>query len=142
MIVVWQFTNVTTSTSLTTFIILHSLLMIAVSMIMMPGQTNGLNQLPREYYPHGTAILNTLTQVGGAVGIALFISIMSAGTMNYMENPVQGGGSLEAEAMTAGVQLAFTVALLFAIVGFILSLFIKRTNPPEEEVSINELSNS
>lgn len=133
-IVMWQFTNVTTATSLTTFIVLHSLLMIAVSLIMMPGQTNGLNELPRRYYPHGTAILNTLQQVAGAIGIALFISIMSNSSVRYLENTDPSTvANIQAEAMTAGVQGAFKVALVFAFLGFILTLFIKRTKVPIEE---------
>nr|WP_273840197.1 DHA2 family efflux MFS transporter permease subunit [Halalkalibacter alkalisediminis] len=134
VIVIWQFTTVTTTTSLTTFIVLHSLLMIAVSLIMMPGQTNGLNELPRRYYPHGTAILNTLQQVAGAIGIAFFISIMSNSSIRYIENTDPSTvANIQAEAMTVGVQGAFKVALAFAIIGFILTLFIKRTKAPIEE---------
>jgi hypothetical protein len=29
------------------------------------AKTNGLNQFPRRFYPHRTAILNTLSQVSG-----------------------------------------------------------------------------
>ncbi|WP_202080952.1 MDR family MFS transporter [Caldalkalibacillus salinus] len=135
-IVLWLFTQVTTSTTLITFIVLHSLLMISVSLIMMPAQTNGLNQLPKRYYAHGTAILNTLQQVGGAIGIALFISIMTAGSARYLENvDSSAGGNLQAEAMTAGVQTSFQVALVFALAAFILTLFIKRTEAPEETLT-------
>lgn len=134
VIVMWQFTKVTTATSIITFIILHTLLMIAVAFIMMPGQTNGLNQLPRKYYPHGTAIINTLTQVGGAIGIALFVSIMSSSSKRFLENMGSStAANISAEAMTVGVQGAFKVALVFAVIGFILTLFIKRTTPPTEE---------
>ncbi|MFB5661889.1 MFS transporter [Alteribacillus sp. HJP-4] len=131
--VMWMFTNVSSTTSTITFIVLHSILMIGISLVMMPGQTNGLNQLPRKYYPHGTAILNTLQQVAGAIGVALFISIMSAGQAGYLrglenpENPVN-----QAEALTAGVQSAFTGGLVFAIAAFILSLFIKKSVSPDD----------
>lgn len=37
-----------------------------------------LSPLPREYYPHGVAILNTLQQLSVAIGSSLFIGIMSA----------------------------------------------------------------
>ena len=59
--------------------------MVAIAMIMMPVQTNGLNVLPRKLYPHGTAILNTLMQVSGAIGVAFFISIMSSGQRAFLE---------------------------------------------------------
>ena len=46
-------------------------------MVMMPVSTNGLNQLPRHLYPHGTAMNNTLNQVAGAIGTALLVTIMT-----------------------------------------------------------------
>ncbi len=46
-------------------------------MVMMPVSTNGLNQLPASFYPHGTAMNNTLQQVSGAIGTALLVTIMS-----------------------------------------------------------------
>lgn len=58
-VVLWFFSNVTTASTAVLIIILHTCLMIGISMIMMPAQTNGLNQLPREFYPDGTAIMNT-----------------------------------------------------------------------------------
>ena len=46
-------------------------------MVFMPVSTNGLNQLPRSLYPHGTAVNNTLNQVAGAIGTALMVTIMT-----------------------------------------------------------------
>ncbi|MFW0781337.1 DHA2 family efflux MFS transporter permease subunit [Rossellomorea marisflavi] len=106
---------------------MHILLMIGVSMIMMPAQTNGLNQLPPELYPDGTAIMNTLQQVAGAIGTAVAISILSSGVKSYME----GGADLSNPltpllAFTSGVQNAFLFAIIAAVVGFIVGLFVKR----------------
>lgn len=133
VIIMWLFSNVTRDTSLVTFIILHSLLSIGIAMIMMPTQTNGLNELSRKMYAHGTAILNTLQQVAAAIGVALFVSIMSSGQLSYLSK-VSDPTSPEqtAEAMTAGVQNAFTVGLIFAVIGMVLAFFVKRTVAPEE----------
>ena len=57
--------------------ILHAIRMFGMSMVMMPVQTNGLNQLPRKLYPHGTAMNNTLIQVTAALGTGLMITIMT-----------------------------------------------------------------
>ncbi|EKZ7092449.1 MFS transporter, partial [Listeria monocytogenes] len=84
-------TRIEVGTSALTIIVLHSVLMIGISMVMMPAQTNGLNQLPRNLYPDGTAIMNTLQQVSGAIGTAVAITIMSAGQKAYMET-AQGMG--------------------------------------------------
>lgn len=127
-IVMAFFTQVSAETSTTIFVILHISLMVAISMIMMPAQTTGLNQLPQEYYPHGTAILNTLSQVAGAIGVALFIGIMTAGQKGYLQQSVNPTSVTEAkEALIAGVQNAFLIGLLFAIIAVVISFFIKRT---------------
>ena len=49
------------STSQTQIIILHSVLLIGITLVMSPAQTNGLNQLPRELYPDGTAAYEYIT---------------------------------------------------------------------------------
>lgn len=58
--------------------------MVGMAMIWMPAQTNGLNQLPPELYPHGTAVMNTLQQVVGAIGTAVAISILTVGMDKYL----------------------------------------------------------
>ncbi len=126
-VVLWFFSNVTTTSTAVLIIILHTCLMIGISMIMMPAQTNGLNQLPREFYPDGTAIMNTLQQMAGAIGTAVAVSIMAAGQHDYMstvKNPADP--AVIPQALTAGVQHAFVFAMIVAIIGLIGAFFMKR----------------
>lgn len=126
IVVLWFLSNVTTETTITMIIILHSLLMVGVSLVMMPAQTNGLNQLPKELYPDGTALMNTLQQVSGAIGTTVAITIMSASQKSYMmklENPLDPAAI--GASLTAGVQDAFIFGLLLAVAGLVVSLFIK-----------------
>ncbi|SDP87349.1 MFS transporter, DHA2 family, lincomycin resistance protein [Litchfieldia salsa] len=132
VVIMYLFSNVTKETSIITFIVLHTLLSIGIAMIMMPTQTNGLNELTRNHYSHGTAILNTLQQVAAAIGVAFFISIMSTGQSRYLSGVDDPTSANEiANSMISGVQMAFTVGLVFAIIGLILSFFIKRTVAPD-----------
>jgi len=132
-VIMWFFTQVSASTTKSTFLILHICLMVAISMIMMPTQTNGLNQLPRRYYPHGTAILNTLSQVAGAIGVAFFISIMSSGQRNFAStSPNPTAPDQMVEGLVAGVHNAFLIGFGFAILAVILALFTKRAQAPKE----------
>lgn len=125
------FTKVNTATSILMFILLYTLVMIAIAMIIMPAQTNGLNQLPAKYYSHGTAIFNTLQQIAGATGIAFYVTMMSVGKNLY---PSTSGIIGEQEdTVVAGIQFAFKVGSCFALVGLIFSLFIRRAIPPNEE---------
>lgn len=123
----WFFSSISATSTIAFVIVLHSTLMIGISMIMMPAQTNGINQLPRDLYPDGTAIMNTLQQVAGAIGTALAVSIMAAGQKSYLSgvsNPEDPSNILP--AFTQGVQSAFIFAMVIAIVGLIVSFFIKR----------------
>ena len=73
-------------TSLIKIIVLYIIVCIGVGLTMSPSQTNALNQLPKEDYPHGVAILNTLQQISAAIGSSLFIGIMSASQLKALNN--------------------------------------------------------
>jgi MFS transporter, DHA2 family, lincomycin resistance protein len=123
------FSTISMETSSAFIIGLHIVMMVGISMVMMPAQTNGLNQLPPELYPDGTAIMNTLQQVAGAIGTAVAISILSAGTSNFMETVEDKQNPLnQVLAFTEGIQDAFVFAIILSVVGLIISLFIKRVD--------------
>lgn len=116
------FIQIDETTSQLQIVILHSIFMIGVSLVMAPAQTNGLNVLPRELYPDGTALMNTLQQVSGAIGTAIAITIMASAQEGFLnDNP----GALQLDGFVHGVQASFTFGLIMAIIGLVLSLFIK-----------------
>lgn len=126
-VVLFIYTTVDTTTPLGTFIFLHLFMMIGIAMIMMPAQTNGINQLPPEYYPHGTAIMNTLQQIAAAIGTAVAVSILSAGQNSFLRgvaNPDSAENKLA--GFTTGVQYTFIFALALSLIGLVISFFIKR----------------
>lgn len=126
-VVLFMYTRIEPTTSLGVIITMHIFMMIGISMIMMPAQTNGLNQLPPEYYPHGTAIMNTLQQVSGAIGTAVAVSILAAGQLSFLKgvsNPESPENQLA--GFTSGVQHAFIFALVLCLLGFVISFFVKR----------------
>ncbi|MEI4768299.1 DHA2 family efflux MFS transporter permease subunit [Psychrobacillus sp. FJAT-51614] len=119
--------------------------MFGMSMIMMPIMTNGLNQLPMNSNPHGTAMNNTLQQVSGAIGSAIFLTIMNAkmessaialtsqataagkvptSTEGLMQFQVELGKN----AMLEGINFTFFIATLVTVVALILAFFVKRVD--------------
>lgn len=56
-------------------VVAFMVLFFGLTLVMMPSQTNALNQLPRELYADGSAAMNTLNQVAGAAGTAIAIII-------------------------------------------------------------------
>ncbi|EWG10306.1 DHA2 family efflux MFS transporter permease subunit [Cytobacillus firmus] len=151
----YVFSRLTLETTYTQLIILNSIRMFGMSMVMMPVSTNGLNQLPRRLYPHGTAMNNTLNQVAGAIGTALLVTVMSTRTETHAEEiakeAMKGGamanGSQMTEAAVAemqqqvlrkamleGINDAFFVATFIAAAALVLAFFIKRATPMEDAV--------
>jgi DHA2 family lincomycin resistance protein-like MFS transporter len=125
--VLWFLSGVTTASTITLIVTLHIFLMIGIAMVMMPAQTNGLNELPKQYYPDGTAIMNTLQQVAGAIGTAVAVSIMSAGQQDYLGTVENPADPINIPAsLTAGIQDGFIFALIAAGIALIIAFFIKR----------------
>lgn len=130
-IVLWFLSSMTTTEPIANIIVLHTLLMIGISMVWMPSQANGLNQLQPALYPHGSAIMNTVQQVAGAIGTAVAVSIMSIGMSSFLKQAAnQGDPTHEVLALTAGIQNVFSIAIIVAIIGFVISLFIRRVHIP------------
>lgn len=126
MVMLWSLTNVTTETSVPMAVFLHSCLMIGVTLVLMPMQTHGLNALPEDLYPDGTALINTLLQVAGSIGTALAITIMSAAQNSYLKSVADPTGpAVESMSLTAGVQTAFYLGVVLAISGLFMSFFMK-----------------
>ncbi|MUK87758.1 DHA2 family efflux MFS transporter permease subunit [Ornithinibacillus sp. L9] len=132
------FSNISPSVPIWAFILVYILLMVSISAIMMPSQTNALNELPKRLYPHGTAISNTLQPVAGALGVSVFVSIMTHGENSYLQE-VSGPITQETmnEAMTLGVHHAYWFALTLACIAFVVALFIRRAVSPDYDESGN-----
>ncbi|WP_144513156.1 DHA2 family efflux MFS transporter permease subunit [Bacillus sp. FJAT-22090] len=128
---------------------IYTLRMFGMSMVMMPIMTNGLNQLPMKMNPHGTAMNNTLQQVSGAIGSAIFLTIMNSKMESSAEKlaakaaasgkmPTSAEGlaqfkmDLGMKAMLEGINHTFFIATLVTIVALLLSLFVKRVKVRKE----------
>src|SRR5699024_7382088 len=94
---------------------MNAIRMVSIAMVMMPMTTLALNQLPDHLIPHGTAMNNTFRQSAGAIGTAVFVTVMA--TAAIPEKAVEG--------MIHGVNVSFMFAWILAAIGFILSLRIK-----------------
>ena len=89
--------------------------------VLASVQTNTLNSLPKQYYPDGIAITQTIQQVAGAIGIAVLVSVFSA----KQESSLAIGNELT-EAAVSGSSFVFMIGLVLAVINLILSLFLKK----------------
>ena len=62
----------------------HIVMMLGIGAVLASVQTNTLNSLPKQYYPDGIAITQTIQQVAGAIGIAVMVSLFSAKQGSYL----------------------------------------------------------
>ncbi len=114
----------TINTSFVKIIIIYMAVCIGVGSTMTPAQTNSLNQLPKEYYPYGVAILNTLQQLSAAIGSALFISIMSALQQRALNNL----STSQQTAVATGFSTAVLALTGVALIGICLSFALRFRN--------------
>ncbi|RIP34795.1 DHA2 family efflux MFS transporter permease subunit [Staphylococcus gallinarum] len=114
------FTLLTTHTSFTYLAIGNALRMLSISMVMMPMTTLAINQLPNHLIAHGTAMNNTFRQMAGAIGTAVFVTLMSVTAI-----PKAG-----ITGIIHGVNVTFTVAVVISIVALLLSFKLSDKTKP------------
>src|SRR3954470_10802566 len=111
-----------TGTAVWMIVLTHVVMMLGIGAVLASVQTNTLNSLPKQYYPDGIAITQTIQQVAGAVGIAVLVSIFSAKQNSYLA----ATSNELTHAAAAGSSVVFTISLVLAVINVVLSLFIKK----------------
>ncbi|MDR7236810.1 DHA2 family efflux MFS transporter permease subunit [Neobacillus drentensis] len=148
----YLFSKLTLETTYTHLIILYTVRMFGMSMVNMPVTTNGLNQLPARFYPHGTAMNNTMSQVSGAIGTALLVTVMTTRAKTHATELIEAAKKvvpnpsvkiteamqlkmqhdIQMKAMLEGINDAFFVSVFIAGLALVLALFIKRAKQAED----------
>lgn len=87
---------------------------IGVASLMTPIMTWGLKQIPQALVTDGTAIINCLRTIGGALGSAIFAAIITV---------------VSSEATIAGIKTSFiSMAVVTLLLFLIALLFVKNEN--------------
>jgi DHA2 family lincomycin resistance protein-like MFS transporter len=123
------FTGVTAATPVGMLLGLHLVLSLGLALLFTPVMTSGLNPLPVHLYSHGSAVMSTLQMVAGAMGTALLVTVMMgrAASLHAVAAP-------EA-AQIAGLHAAFALAAGIAVVGLVLTFFLRRVVPEGSEAN-------
>ena len=98
----------------------HSALSIGLSFVFTPLLTAGLAALRPGLYPHGSALMSTVQQVAAAMGIAIYVSVLSATQLRL--------GDTGTDATAAGVHTAFVVGAIGSVLLIPAAAMIRR--PP------------
>lgn len=132
----WKFSTLTVDNTYSNLMILYTVRMFGMSLLTMPIQTAGLNQLPEKYYSHGAAMSNTMRQLTGAIGMAILITVMTRQTIKYTQRLSITGASDDMnevvnQATILGINDAFMVTTVLSIIALFLCFFIRRALPDE-----------
>lgn len=102
-------------------IIVQAAMSVGLAMSFTPLFSSSLGSLHRSLYSHGSAVLNTLQQVGGAAGVALLTVTYSA-ILHAGENE----GLSRAVAGAPGARTAFLIAAIISLAAVALSPFVRK----------------
>ncbi|MGO3610672.1 MAG: MDR family MFS transporter [Enterococcus sp.] len=135
------FAFLTKETPIAMIVILYAMRMFGISMVMMPVTTSGMNALPMNLISHGTAVNNTFRQVASSIGTAILISVLT----NVTKDNLPKAGLLKTLPLTyknqaisatlSGYHAAFFVAVIFGVVGFAITFFLKANKKVEGGVA-------
>lgn len=136
-------TKLHTDTPFSYVLWVYTIRMFGMSILMMPIFTAGLNDLGLSLNKYGTAMVNTLRMVAGAVGMAFFVSIMTNNGKSHVEAIMRLHHILPTDKVdmaiavkqgtVMGINDAFMIATYLTIAAFILAFFIRGTKPFKEE---------
>lgn len=135
------FAFLTSETPIVMIVILYAMRMFGISMVMMPVTTSGMNALPMNLISHGTAVNNTFRQVASSIGTAILISVLT----NVTKGNLPAAHLLKTLPLTyknqaisatlSGYHAAFYVAVIFGVIGFIITFFLKANTKAEGGVA-------
>ncbi|MCG7337961.1 DHA2 family efflux MFS transporter permease subunit [Staphylococcus sp. ACRSN] len=107
-------------------VVIYAVRMFAVALIIMPLNTIGINALDAKNISHGTAIMNSLRIIAGAIGTAIMITIMAIVRTNYANHASNHSKTeIMQHATVLGVDAAFAFTTVLLIIGFVLTLMIR-----------------
>lgn len=124
------FTNLEQSTDYYYLLIASTIRRMAMAMLLTPIQTAALNQIPHVLSSHGSAIWNTIRQVAGAIGTSLLVTIMAMNSKQFIKDfPTDDNITFSKEQLNVlstvyGINAAYTVIVIVAIMSLVLSFFI------------------
>ncbi len=106
---------------------IHVVLSIGLGLLMTPLMTSALGSVEPALYSHGSAIMNTLQQLAGGAGTALFITVMSTRSAAGVD-----AGLSPVAAQASGIHDAFLCGTALAVVAVAISFLVKK---PAEAMS-------
>lgn len=89
-----------------------------INLVMMPVNTWSMAAFRGESVPHANAVFNTLRQIAGSVGTAIFVSIYM-----MVQTMAAGGDAVTKADSLFGLRVSFAASAMFMLFALILAFF-------------------
>ncbi len=114
------------------FLIASNIIMtVGLQATLTPINTWGINSLDNKVIQHGTALFNTMNQIGGSFGTALLVSLSALGAIFYT-------GSPEIVQTAEGMHIAMSAQASFIILDFIIVLIFARSRNKNKNKNVSD----
>jgi DHA2 family lincomycin resistance protein-like MFS transporter len=107
----------------------HVLLMVSLALVFTPVFTLGLGSVPQHLYSHASSMLGALQQVAGAAGAAVSVTVLAARQTTLLD-----GGASDESAFVGGMERAFVVSSLLALIVLAIAFVLPGRLPAHEEM--------
>jgi DHA2 family lincomycin resistance protein-like MFS transporter len=124
-IVLWAMTLLGTQSRVEYILVGHIIMCIGFALLFTPLFTASLSSVPPQLYSHGSAVLGSFQQVAGAVGVALFIAIMTG-----QQARLAASGVVSIEALAGGIRAAFLAGAIGGILAVACSFLVRKPDAP------------
>ncbi|MSU87788.1 DHA2 family efflux MFS transporter permease subunit [Streptococcus dysgalactiae subsp. dysgalactiae] len=126
------FTFLTAATPDHFITLMYAVRMFGIAMVMMPLTASAMSALPPHEAAHGTAANNTARQIASAIVVALLSSV-TQNVINtnkpaklLLTNDPLAYASKMIDASLKGFQTSFSLGLVFALLGVMVALFLRK----------------
>lgn len=119
--VFWGMTLLSDTTPWGFVLAAHVLLCVGLAFMFTPLFTSSMAALNPRLYSHGSATIATVQQLAGAAGTALFIALLTIGTITATSS-----GATEVEALANGVHTAFMAGAIISIFAVVAAFFVPK----------------
>jgi DHA2 family lincomycin resistance protein-like MFS transporter len=102
-------------------VLVNVALSLGLALTFTPLFTSGLGALPARFYSYGSAVVGTNQQLAGAIGTALFVTILS--TVGAHE---VAAGATPTAGVEAGVRAAFLCGAALSVLLIVGAFFVRK----------------
>jgi DHA2 family lincomycin resistance protein-like MFS transporter len=123
-LVLWGMTMLNQATPVPFVILAHVSLSLGLAFMFTPLFTSSLGALAPHLYSHGSATIGTVQQLAGAAGTAMFIALLTAGSIAGESN-----GQSDVVALAGGIHNAFLAGAILSIFAVVAAFFVPKASP-------------